>query len=421
MVFPMRSPFVRSMSIRNMAQEEEETGATPTLIGPYHKIYARFPKLPVPFGWRATKQSRPDTGYSTSVVDPQGLEWEVALLDVEDAKHVEAFLYRRSLSQTLMAVSRMHGLVSEDFPFADFTRLLPPPEGPVFASSVCQARRRMDTSMATVCKSPQQLTTEHYRYFAFQMLCGLHILHSCGAVHMNLSTRTVLVSEDCRIGLSEIHLPHCGRFAEDVDVFGGQRWYRAPELLLTGERGMVSPHLSTPANDIWSFGAIMCEIIGRKPMWAGRDTVSQISLVMKDRGAPEDCDCHMGRSARRFLLRFKEEKNSEIAADPKARLAERLPSIADENDLLDFLDKALDIDVTHPFVNGLVVDMQFVMDPVSHSSCLDTHTMTPDDRGVQSPQFRFEFSTTDDDQRALLWRAMLEDNPEMYEWWLEGE
>lgn len=61
------------------------------------------------------------------------------------------------------------------------------------------------------------------------------------------------------------------------------RWYRAPELLLSCAR-------STPAIDVWSVGCIMAELLGRKPLFPGKDFINQLQLIIKVIGTPSDQD-----------------------------------------------------------------------------------------------------------------------------------
>lgn len=52
------------------------------------------------------------------------------------------------------------------------------------------------------------------------------------------------------------------------------RWYRAPELLLS------CSDYST-AIDVWSVGCIFAELLGRKPLFPGKDYVHQLNLITK--------------------------------------------------------------------------------------------------------------------------------------------
>ncbi len=61
------------------------------------------------------------------------------------------------------------------------------------------------------------------------------------------------------------------------------RWYRAPELLLSCEH-------YTAAIDVWSVGCIMAELLGRKPLFPGKDYVDQLKLIIKTLGPPSEDD-----------------------------------------------------------------------------------------------------------------------------------
>ncbi|GAB4848524.1 Mitogen-activated protein kinase [Ancistrocladus abbreviatus] len=61
------------------------------------------------------------------------------------------------------------------------------------------------------------------------------------------------------------------------------RWYRAPELLL------CSNTHGSPI-DVWSVGCIFAEILGRKPIFLGRDSLHQLRLIITILGSPYDAD-----------------------------------------------------------------------------------------------------------------------------------
>jgi len=74
------------------------------------------------------------------------------------------------------------------------------------------------------------------------------------------------------------------------------RWYRAPELLLTcTDYG--------PAIDIWSVGCIFAELLGRRPLFPGKDFVHQLSLITRVLGSPtaEDAATVSSIKAKRYL------------------------------------------------------------------------------------------------------------------------
>ena len=56
-------------------------------------------------------------------------------------------------------------------------------------------------------------------------------------------------------------------------------WYRPPELLLGAE-------VYGPAVDMWSVGCILAELIGRRPIFPGRDTQDQLMKICEYMGRP---------------------------------------------------------------------------------------------------------------------------------------
>lgn len=61
------------------------------------------------------------------------------------------------------------------------------------------------------------------------------------------------------------------------------RWYRAPELLLSCES-------YSAAIDMWSVGCILAELLGRRPLFPGKDYVDQLKLIVKTLGPPSEAD-----------------------------------------------------------------------------------------------------------------------------------
>lgn len=58
-------------------------------------------------------------------------------------------------------------------------------------------------------------------------------------------------------------------------------WYRAPELLLGAK-------VHTTAVDMWAVGCIFGELLGNKPLFAGRSEINQIELIVELLGTPSD-------------------------------------------------------------------------------------------------------------------------------------
>lgn len=61
------------------------------------------------------------------------------------------------------------------------------------------------------------------------------------------------------------------------------RWYRAPEVILS-EFGY------SKAIDIWSVGCVLAELMGRKALFIGKDSLDQIKRIVQIMGTPTEND-----------------------------------------------------------------------------------------------------------------------------------
>lgn len=96
------------------------------------------------------------------------------------------------------------------------------------------------------------------------------------------------------------------------------RWYRAPELLLScvGYGAAI---------DVWSIGCILAEMLGRKPLFPGRDYIHTLNLVCRVVGTPsvDEIARFPSEKARHYLSTMPPAPRSDFAllfpdADPRA-------------------------------------------------------------------------------------------------------
>ena len=87
------------------------------------------------------------------------------------------------------------------------------------------------------------------------------------------------------------------------------RWYRAPEVLLSG--GQYST-----AVDVWSAGCVLAELLLRRPLAPGTNYLHQLQLITELLGSPSAADLHFVRSeaARNFMLRLPQRAPAPLAA-----------------------------------------------------------------------------------------------------------
>eukprot|EP00936_MAST-01D_sp_MAST-1D-sp1_P002094 g2094.t1 len=143
----------------------------------------------------------------------------------------------------------------------------------------------MDTDLHRIIQSKQSLTEQHVRYFLFQLLRGVQFLHRNGILHRDLKPGNLLVSKTCELRITDFGLARKAtsskRMLEQTaadaqldDEAGADgpmtehvvtRWYRPPELMLSPDG------LYTSAVDVWSCGCIFAEMLGRTPLFPGKN------------------------------------------------------------------------------------------------------------------------------------------------------
>lgn len=142
----------------------------------------------------------------------------------------------------------------------------------------------METDLHRVIYSKQPLAEEHVQFFIHQTLRGLLYLHSVDIVHRDLKPPNLLVNKNCDLKICDFGLARVMDSVEperDRTDYVVTRWYRAPEVVLTASE-------YTKAIDIWAVGCILCELIGRRPLFQGKDHIDQIKKIFSITGMNEE-------------------------------------------------------------------------------------------------------------------------------------
>lgn len=130
-----------------------------------------------------------------------------------------------------------------------------------------------ESDLEKILASDQELSDAHAQYFMYQLLKALKYVHSANVIHRDLKPPNLLVNSNCDLALCDFGLAR--PLDEDqMTEYVVTRWYRAPELLLQ------CPHYDTGI-DVWSAGCVLAELLGRRPLFPGRNYIDQLDHILK--------------------------------------------------------------------------------------------------------------------------------------------
>jgi len=265
-----------------------------------------------------------------------------------------------------------------------------PPENDPF-EDVYMVFELMDTDMSRIINSKNELTDEHFQYFVYQMLCGLKYIHSANVIHRDLKPSNLLLNSDCKLKVCDFGLARGVKKEVDYELteYVVTRWYRAPEV-------MCACHEYDHKLDVWSVGCILAELMGRKPLFPGKDYIDQMNLIFAVLGTPNDEDMKSitNDKARDYIRSLKKQKKV-----PFNRLFPKVNPLA-----LDLLEKMLEFN-PHKRTG--------VADALKHPYLARLHH-PPSETECKSP-FDFEFEKVDMTKHVLkefIWEEIIAFRPE---------
>eukprot|EP00485_Elphidium_margaritaceum_P002718 CAMPEP_0202696798 /NCGR_PEP_ID=MMETSP1385-20130828/10122_1 /ASSEMBLY_ACC=CAM_ASM_000861 /TAXON_ID=933848 /ORGANISM="Elphidium margaritaceum" /LENGTH=688 /DNA_ID=CAMNT_0049353085 /DNA_START=217 /DNA_END=2283 /DNA_ORIENTATION=- len=148
---------------------------------------------------------------------------------------------------------------------------------------------KMQSTLKTVCcYSDIDISCNHRCFILYQILNGVLYIHGCDVIHRDIKPENILINSDCTIKITDFGMARGIKHKEDDDVLLSEyvttRWYRAPEIMLCSRQYKYSV-------DVWSIACIYCEMILRKPIFAGNNHLEQLELIFDAVGTPNVTDC----------------------------------------------------------------------------------------------------------------------------------
>ena len=275
----------------------------------------------------------------------------------------------------------------------------------------------LDSDLHRIIQSKQALSEAHFRFFMHQVLKGLKFLHDHRIIHRDLKPGNLLVTRSCELRITDFGLARArpaGKgpnpdesIEEPMTEHVVTRWYvahrpihppinppidsstnlpthppthpptyryRPPELMLCPDG------LYDYAVDMWSVGCIFAELLGRKPLFPGKNFVHQLTLIFDVIGAPKPTEvAHVKSSqAKRFL--------ESVASKKKVPFATLFPEAS--ADALSLLESLLVFNPSH----RLTVDQALAhkyFEPLRNSAQLQAQQQQQ--ASIPEPKLDFAF------------------------------
>lgn len=126
---------------------------------------------------------------------------------------------------------------------------------------------------------PPGLGPDRIRDLMIQMVNGIDFLHSNRIVHRDLKPQNILITSDGILKLADFGLARIYASDMKLTTVVVTLWYRAPEVLLTGQYAT--------AVDMWSCGCIFAELFIRRPLFKGSSEGDQLKKIFEVIGRPD--------------------------------------------------------------------------------------------------------------------------------------
>ena len=123
---------------------------------------------------------------------------------------------------------------------------------------------------------PNGLDQKLIKNLIYQLCKSIKYLHENNIIHRDIKPENLLVDNKMNLKLCDFGFARRVNIDSRVPItdYVATRWYRSPELLLTG--GVYGPEV-----DFWAIGCIMGELVDGNPLFPGENEVDQLDCIQK--------------------------------------------------------------------------------------------------------------------------------------------
>ena len=236
----------------------------------------------------------------------------------------------------------------------------------------------MDFDLLRLLSTPS-FFQEDVVHYSQQIISGINYIHSAIFIHCDIKPENVMINLRTR----ELKIGDLGSLIEDPGEYKkGEyictRWYRAPEILLK------SKHFGS-AIDVWSAGCVIAEMILKKPLFPGQDTLHQLQLI-------HDSLHHVPTQEQLDAMEADARYRADMFAlsDPLPQgIKERLTTFCENESLIDAVVRMLEYDPSKRITTHELLDMDiFASQPSSRKMSKTTKMLvkSTNDVGFQVSQ-----------------------------------
>eukprot|EP00475_Leptophrys_vorax_P018322 TRINITY_DN249_c0_g3_i1.p1 TRINITY_DN249_c0_g3~~TRINITY_DN249_c0_g3_i1.p1 ORF type:complete len:581 (+),score=130.71 TRINITY_DN249_c0_g3_i1:1755-3497(+) len=164
----------------------------------------------------------------------------------------------------------------------------------------------VQSNLASIIKSNNELSEDHIAYIVYQILLGLRHVHKARILHRDLCPANILINSACQVKIAEFStargvcmpspdekspssssaegavesLDENNAMDELLTEYVTNRNYRAPEVMLSSNYGYPM--------DMWSVGCVLAELYNRQPLFQADDFRGQLEAIFHSLGTPSD-------------------------------------------------------------------------------------------------------------------------------------